>query len=138
MFMKLVEKFILNLVKPSQFRQAEWKKAFAMARCDAEQMGGLYTASLYVNLFSLLRQDPTKVNLALFAYGSGSTATLMHATVHPDRAKVPTLNLDQRSMVSFGCLQGVLKKECDILERNDGVYYREVSDNAIVRTYGKF
>jgi len=135
-FMQIVERQILASAKPSM----DWSGPFQDARYDATRMGGLYTVSLYVNLFSLLRRDPSRTKLALFAYGSGSAATLMHATVHPEREDMPKLDLNRRTMVSYETLSNIVtQSDTKTLEKQDGVYYRDLSDpDAIVRTYRLF
>jgi len=71
-FMKLIERHVMQVVKASK----AWRSNFELARAAASQMGGLYTASLYINLLSLLSniEGTDDVNhIGLFSYGSGST-----------------------------------------------------------------
>jgi len=103
---------------------------------------------MYVNLLSLLsspnnsREDVK--HIGLFSYGSGSSATLLHATIHHDRAhhvELPMI-LESRELVSFDTLStvvgGVEQEEegkMTVLERKPGVYYRDVTNEGVARTY---
>ena len=132
-FMCLVEQHLLASTK-----RPDWSGPFDDARYDASHMGGLYTASLYVNMFSLLRRDARHISLALFAYGSGSTATLLHATVHPERGHSPRLPLDQRTAVSYETLTAIVNAKTT-LAKHKGVFYRMPSDSStVIRRYVQF
>lgn len=105
--MKLVEWHLLRTVKPKK----PWGEHFADARQAASRMGGLYTASMYVNLVSLLSSAsaPSLNRIALFSYGSCSASTLMHATIHHSRRHSLDLpeKIAERSLVSFETLKMV-------------------------------
>jgi hydroxymethylglutaryl-CoA synthase len=141
-FMRLVERHLTTSIKSIK----TWENHFECARSAANQIGGMYTASLYVNLASLLAKissDPPQVStLCLFSYGSGSTATLLHATVHHKEGH--SLNLfDQlagRAMVSYDTLSAIVdSSDSDkkaILRRFPGVYYRKLDrEGKVERTY---
>ncbi|MCI1834388.1 MAG: hydroxymethylglutaryl-CoA synthase [Bifidobacterium tibiigranuli] len=52
-----------------------------------QEVGNLYTASLYLSLISLLEQDESLCagdRIGLFSYGSGSVAELFFGTLQPD------------------------------------------------------
>jgi len=138
-FMKLVERQLLQI----NGRPKKWKPRFELARIFATQLGGLYTASLFVNLMSLLSHDNDGEachEIGLFAYGSGSTATLMRATIHHNHAHKIDLQdqLDEREFISFDVLSKIVEnhKKHDssstsgILSKRDGVYYRDTSFSA--------
>lgn len=136
-FMTLVERHLIQV----NDRPKNWKIQFEQAKSCAKQMGGLYTASLYVNLISLLHKDNQSNpeiplnEIGMFAYGSGSTATLLHATIHHNRAHQIDLpsKLQQRNIVSFDTLSKIVQSHkmndtpVGILERCKGVYYRDFS-----------
>lgn len=62
--------------------RGELVKKYDASTKHGEWLGGLYAASLYFGLHSVLEHAPHAKSLLLFSYGSGSTATLMKATVH--------------------------------------------------------
>ena len=141
-FMRLVERHLITSIKSTK----TWENNFECARSAANQIGGMYTASLYVNLASLLSKvssDPLQVStLCLFSYGSGSTATLLHATVYHKEGHSLNLfdQLASRAMVSYNTLSAIVDSlgndKKDILRRFSGVYYRKLdSEGKVERTY---
>jgi hydroxymethylglutaryl-CoA synthase len=136
-FMKLVERHIMQKVKS----KPRWKETFELARHAATHVGGMYTASMYVNLVSLLSSSKASSlrRIALFSYGSGSTATLLQATIHHDRGHKLDLmeQIENRSSVGYDVLLQVTDKESlrSVLERRAGTYYRDLTDVKVERTY---
>lgn len=135
-FMKLVERYLMRLNSSPE----HWDAHFEHARSFATQIGGQYNSSLYVNLLSLLHgnseinQDATLNKIGMFAYGAGSTATLMRATIHPDRSHNIDLAtmIHQRKRVSFATLTTIVMSHekndgVKFLARNKGIYYRDTS-----------
>lgn len=148
-FMKQVERHLLLNV----CSENNWRKAFEMAHGFSSQLGGLYTASIYMNLLSLLHScdvaasDTNKCrapinHIGLFGYGAGSTATFLHATIHHERAhKIDTAGvLEMRQNLSFDALRNITGENADqyakaVLPRRRGVFYLDVSKSLVAREY---
>lgn len=144
-FVKLVERHLIQANAKSSANN-HWNVNFEYARCFAAQMGGLYTASLFVNLLSLLHGNASNDDQAsndlneiyLFAYGSGSTSTLMRASIHKDRSHnigLP-LMLQKRQFVSYDMLSQVVNShkvnnDTLILPKIKDVYYKSSSHQAV-------
>lgn len=146
-FHKLVEKHLLRQFGPNK----EWQTNFELMTKFASQMGGLCTASMFVNLLSLLHgygnMDKSDISpldhIGLFAYGSGSAGTLFHATIHHHRAH--TIDLDfilrQREKVNIETLGAIAndyssKKINTSLPRKRKVFYCDTSRKSnIIREY---
>eukprot|EP00522_Entomoneis_paludosa_P007169 CAMPEP_0172448792 /NCGR_PEP_ID=MMETSP1065-20121228/7729_1 /TAXON_ID=265537 /ORGANISM="Amphiprora paludosa, Strain CCMP125" /LENGTH=3370 /DNA_ID=CAMNT_0013200381 /DNA_START=215 /DNA_END=10327 /DNA_ORIENTATION=+ len=138
-FMKLVERHLL--VKMAKGNQS-WKENFPLARQAAGLMGGLYTASMYVNLVSFLENAQSKNlgggHIGLFSYGSGSTATLLHATIHTHKSRDVGLSkkLKARSIVTYETLCSILKTDqSEFLQKTAGTFYRDLSVDGVERNY---
>ncbi len=157
-FMKLVERHLMQI----NGSPPHWKANFEYARFFASQMGGLYTASVFVNLLSLLdghwKHNQTrggvgkmKLNeIGIFAYGSGSTATLIRATVHHDRWPQEEIvdlrsKLQKRKLVPFDTLSTIVRSHethdgAYILRKQKDIFYRELnhqSAKSLRRIYRK-
>mmetsp|Transcript_39761 Transcript_39761/g.58083 ORF Transcript_39761/g.58083 Transcript_39761/m.58083 type:complete len:916 (+) Transcript_39761:1-2748(+) len=148
-FMKIVERHLVQIVNG---RPKNWDMYFDYSRYFASHMGGLYTSSLFVNLLSFLHRMSEDVHqkhqitntIGLFAYGSGSTATLMHATIHHDRGHTIDLSdmIEKRSLVSFDTLSEIVegyKSEgnVDILPRSQALYYRYLPEGVSMNDSGR-
>jgi len=136
-FMKVVEKHLMRI----NGKPEHWIERFEQQRSFMAEMGSLCTASLYVNLLSLLRHNSSSSqsarelnNICLFGYGSCSAATLMQATIHHHRSHEIDLGImiQEREMVSFNTVRRVVKshetrERATILPKQKGFYYRDVS-----------
>jgi len=87
---------------------------FEIGLKHGEQLGGLYTASLYFSLHSLLEHlDSNEAKkVMLFSYGSGSTATMLRARVHHKTEGFVPLQpeLDARQFISASKLKQVIAR----------------------------
>lgn len=98
-----------------------------------QQVGNIYTGSLYLGLLSLLENDTSLVEgdrLSLFSYGSGSEAELFFGTIQPDfrahlDAKKHSSMLKNRRRLSVAEYEHEFEKELvqdgteQILKRSD-------------------
>ncbi len=150
-FMKLVERHLLQINGTSS--PSQWKSNFEHSRCFASQMGGLYTASVFINLLSLLNEnsnyrEPVRgretAEIGIFGYGSGSSSTLIRATIHHQRSHDIDLSttLQKRKLVSFDTLSRIVKSHekrdgANILRMHSGVFYKMVNENFLRRSYYK-
>ncbi len=135
-----------------------WQATFEMMRKFGSKLGGLCTASIFLQLLSLLdsyskfggdesNSFPPLNHIGLFAYGSGSTATLFHAKIHHERRHDINLSfkLAMREKVTFDVLSSICKAHSrggttgmTFLPRLDGRFYFDVSKkDQIIREYFK-
>jgi len=102
--------FVINTFK----KLCEWEKIkyediegkFIHGTTHGERIGGLYTASLFFSLHSLLEHVPDNIDnkeVLLFGYGSGSCASLFTATVkrNPQNFNTLTKYLDNRDTINY-------------------------------------
>jgi len=83
----------------------ELKKKFVPSTIHGERIGGLYTASLFFSLHSLLEhtEDIKSKDILLFGYGSGSCCSLFSAHINEKPENFSNLSeyLDNRVNISY-------------------------------------
>jgi len=149
----LCKVFVMNTFK----KVAEWenidyeelKKKFVPSTIHGERIGGLYTASLFFSLHSLLEhtEDIKGKDILLFGYGSGSCSSLFSAHINDKPENFSNLSdyLDNRVNISYDKLvdnhnrHSLMLNNGELTESfekvNDTYYLNEYNNENNIRKY---
>ena len=105
----LCKNFVINTFKQiSTWYQIDYKileKKFIKSTIHGENIGGLYTASLFFSLHSLLEYETniTEKNILMFGYGSGSCSSIFSLSINnlPENFDALKPTLDRRIELNF-------------------------------------